>query len=98
MWNIVGHEWAVELLAARLEHGRAGPPVLFTGPDGVGRTTLARAYAQALNCTGDAPPCGRCRACTLIAGDRHPDVQIVTPQLGGKVVITEEIKVDQVRQ
>ena len=88
----------MELLAARLAHGRAGPPVLFTGPDGVGRTALARAYAQALNCTSAERPCGHCRACTLIAAGKHPDVQIVTPQIGGKVVITEEIKVDQVRQ
>jgi DNA polymerase-3 subunit delta' len=97
-WPVIGHEWAVALLAAQIAHGRAGAPLLFTGPEGVGRTTLARAYAQALICTGDAPPCGVCRACTLVAAGKHPDVTVVEPQQGGKVVITEEIKIDQVRQ
>jgi DNA polymerase-3 subunit delta' len=45
------------------------------GPEHVGRGTTARTFAQALNCENDAPPCGTCRACRLIAEDKHPDVE-----------------------
>jgi DNA polymerase-3 subunit delta' len=50
---------------------------LFTGPHAIGKTTLARKLAQALQCTSDARPCGQCPACQKIARDRHPDVQII---------------------
>ena len=49
-WSIIGHEWAVNLLAQSIASGRLSHAYLFTGPVQVGKTTLARAFAQAILC------------------------------------------------
>ena len=95
---IIGHEWAVRLLSNAVAHGRVGHAYLFTGPDRIGKMTLARAFAAALNCEA-APgerPCGQCRACRLIADDKHPDVRVVTPNFSERG--TPSIKIDAMRQ
>jgi len=56
---------------------------LFVGPARVGKGTLARELAQALNCQGDDPPCQECRQCRRIAAGIHADVQVVSVETGG---------------
>ena len=51
--QIIGHDWAVELLANSIRHDRVGHAYLITGLEQVGKTTLARAFAQALNCLAE---------------------------------------------
>lgn len=96
--EIVGHEWAVRLLSHAAAHDRAGHAYLFTGPDHIGKMTLARTFAAALNCVA-APgerPCGRCRACQLIAADKHPDVRVILPEVSERG--TASIKIDAMRR
>ncbi len=76
-WGLIGHEWAVRALARSIATNRVAHAYLFTGPHAIGKTALARALAQALECTGAHRPCGECPACQKIARNRHPDVQIV---------------------
>ncbi len=64
-------------LASSLVNERTTHAYLFTGPHAIGKTTLARALAQAWNCPSATYPCGECVACQKIARDRHPDVQII---------------------
>jgi DNA polymerase-3 subunit delta' len=92
-WPVVGHEWAVDHLDRAIRHGRMRHAYLFTGPSQIGKTTLARAFAMAINCTNETPPCGQCRACTLIARDRHPDITFVEAEQEGGT-----LKIDQVRE
>lgn len=97
--QIIGHEWAVEMLAAALRHDRIGHAYLITGSPHIGKTTLARLLAQALNCTHEdvaQRPCGVCRACTLIAKDHHPDVRMVMGEVSGRGRVT--LKIDQIRE
>lgn len=96
-WPIVGHEWAVELLRAGLAAQRLSHALLFTGPTQIGKTTLARAVAAALNCQSEQRPCGQCRSCRLVARDSHPDVRLVQAQAGkgGRDAI---LKIDQIRE
>lgn len=98
-WNdVIGHEWAVEMLKGGIENGRMGHAYLITGPDHVGKTTLARTFAMALNCEGEGgqKPCGTCRHCQLIAADRHPDVRLVVPDVSGRGKLT--LKIETIRQ
>ena len=61
-WPVIGHEWAVDLLERAILGDRLSHAYLLTGPAQVGKTTLARAFAQALLCeVGNGVPCGVCR-------------------------------------
>ena len=94
-WNLVGHNWAVDMLRRHVANGEARHAYLFTGPPGVGRRSLALRFAQALNCT--KPPasgefCGECRDCKQINAMQHPDLVVTQAESEGR-----DLKVDQVR-
>lgn len=73
---LVGQEHVVRALSNALEQQRLHHAYLFTGTRGVGKTTLARILAKALNCeTGiTATPCGVCSACVDIDKGRFVDL------------------------
>lgn len=79
-WGLIGHGWAVNLLANQLAIGRVSHAYLFTGLANIGKTTLATRLCQAINCTSPTPPCGECRACTLIGQGIHPDMHLIAPE------------------
>jgi len=74
--EMVGQEHVVRALTNALAQNRLHHAYLLTGTRGVGKTTLARIMAKALNCeTGvGANPCGRCAACTEIDAGRFVDL------------------------
>jgi len=91
LWPVVGHDWAVGLLQQAIRSGRLSHAYLFAGPPHVGKTTLARAFAQALECEqGSDVPCGACGACRRIADGRYPDVQVIAAE-------KNVIQIDRVR-
>ena len=94
-WDLIGHEWAVDMLKKHVANGTTRHAYLFCGPPGLGRRTLALRFAQALNCTtpSDAGiPCGTCRDCKGIESMQHADLSIVQAESEGGI-----LKVDQIR-
>lgn len=76
--DLVGQEHVVQTLRNAITQGRIAHAFLFTGARGVGKTTIARIMAKALNCLGrdgaSTEPCLQCAACEEIASGRDPDV------------------------
>ena len=73
--TLVGQHHVVRALTHALASGRLHHAYLLTGTRGVGKTTIARILARAVNCeTGvTAKPCGQCSACTGIEAGRFVD-------------------------
>lgn len=76
---IVGQRQARALLERALDGERVNHAYLFVGPAGVGKSTLAHAFARALNCQGEHRPCGSCRPCRLAARNLYPEMIVVEP-------------------
>ena len=72
--QIIGHDRTRAILSRALERDRLPPALLLSGPDGVGKKTLALAVAQAALCEGaPAPePCGACGTCRKISAAIDP--------------------------
>ena len=95
-WNLVGNEWAVDMLKKHVVNGTTRHAYLFAGPPGLGRRTLALRFAQALNCqTPIAPgvPCGECRDCRQLAAMQYADLTVIQADAEGGT-----LKVDQIRE
>jgi DNA polymerase-3 subunit gamma/tau len=91
--ELVGQEHAVRALGNALDSGRVHHALLFTGTRGVGKTTIARLLAKALNCeTGvSSHPCGVCSACKEIDEGRFIDLIEVDAASRTKVEDTREL-------
>ncbi len=74
--ELTGQDHVVRALTNALQQKRLHHAYLFTGTRGIGKTTVARILAKALNCQTEvtASPCGVCAACTEIDGGRFVDL------------------------
>lgn len=76
--EVIGQKHIVTTLENALRLGRVGQAYLLTGPRGTGKTTLARIFAKAINCSNrksaSAEPCNKCQHCLLMNEGRTLDV------------------------
>ncbi|MGX9728296.1 MAG: DNA polymerase III subunit delta' [Candidatus Electronema sp. VV] len=91
--QIIGQAKALSLLRRALNGGRLAHGYLFTGPDGVGKSTTARALTAKLLCEqkDSGRPCGFCPGCRKLAAGSHPDFLLIQPEGAG-------IKINQIRE
>lgn len=74
--SLVGQAHVVKALSHALDNQRLHHAYLFTGTRGVGKTTIARILARAVNCEQgiSRTPCGKCQACVEISQGRFVDL------------------------
>jgi DNA polymerase-3 subunit gamma/tau len=76
--EVIGQEHVTRTLQNALEQGRTAHGYIFSGHRGIGKTTVARILAAALNCRSSdhpvAEPCGVCESCTEIRAGNAVDV------------------------
>ncbi|MBN1265412.1 MAG: hypothetical protein JXA25_07960 [Anaerolineales bacterium] len=94
-WDLIGHQWAANILQQHILSGSVRHAYLFTGPEHVGKHRLALQFAQAINCRETSVPgvpCGQCRSCTLIQSYRHPDLHVLEKEEGRTTVRIEQVR------
>ena len=89
--EFAGMDAKMEQLMRSAQAGRIVHALLFSGPRGTGKRSMARLFAQAVLCASpNERPCGACPACKKCLNGAHPDVHVVAPE-------KNTIKVDQIR-
>ena len=82
--DVIGQEHVTRTLKNAIEQGRVAHGYIFSGHRGIGKTTVARILAMALNCRSTdhpvAEPCGVCESCTEIRAGNAVDVIELTPR------------------
>lgn len=74
--DVSGQDHIVRVLTGEIDTGRISHAYLFTGPRGTGKTSLAKIFAKAVNCTSrqGAEPCGKCDICRAGVTDNTTDI------------------------
>ncbi len=91
---VVGQEHVKEVLENAIRQDRLGHAYLFSGPRGVGKTTVARLLAMAVGCESqlETRPCGECGHCRAVREGRHPDVLEIDAASNNSVDDVRELK------
>ena len=92
--DVSGQEHIIKVLTGQIESGRIAHAYLFSGPRGTGKTSLAKIFARAVNCTErqNAESCGQCSACRETAAENPVDIVEIDAASNNGVDSVREIR------
>ena len=89
--DIVGHDKIKDHLQNSIRLNKVSHAYMFVGDKGVGKKTMAKAFAQTLQCeAGGITPCMKCKSCLQAVSGNQPDIRILTHEKA-------DISVDEIR-
>ncbi len=91
--EVLGQPKAKEMLSRAMASAKMSHAYLFRGPAGVGKKTMAHAFAATINCAAPVSheACGSCPSCQKFRSGNHPDFQMIAPE-------GASIKIQQIRE
>ena len=92
--EIIGQEHVVQTLINQINMGRVGHAYLFCGARGTGKTTAAKVFARAINCTSpkNGSPCGECEVCKKLESPSNLDILEMDAASNNKVENVRDIR------
>ena len=94
-WPLIGNSHIIEYLAKSIANNKVAGSYIFTGPDNLGKTTVANFFASSLICTAkdkkDAP-CGQCLPCQQAAKGIHGDIHLIKKDKEKKNISIEQVR------
>lgn len=107
-WPLVGNRQITEFLENSIKKSNISGTYIFNGPDNLGKTTLAKSFAQVLLCQGAEStclPCGTCQSCRQFSGSKketdreecesgesHGDLHIIKKEKDKKNISAEQVR------
>ena len=90
--EVVGQEHITKALANQIASGKLAHAYLFTGSRGIGKTSVARIFAKAVNCLNNqnGSPCGQCESCKRL--EQESDINVI------EIDAASNNRVDDVRE
>lgn len=92
--DVIGQQHITETLTNQIKNDRVSHAYLFTGSRGTGKTTCAKIFARAVNCTDatDGSPCGQCEVCRALSDAGNMDILEIDAASNNKVDEIREIR------
>ncbi|HHW71335.1 MAG TPA: DNA polymerase III subunit delta' [Clostridiales bacterium] len=88
--NVIGQSSLLDRFETMISSGRVAHAYLLAGPEGIGKTTMGKIFANMLLCTSSVDrPCGVCQSCMQFASGNHPDFIQLIPN--GKSIKVDDI-------
>ncbi len=89
--EVVGQDYIIKTLKNQIKTGKLSHAYLFCGPRGTGKTSTAKIFAKAVNCThsNDGNPCGMCAECVALNETNNTDILEIDAASNNRV---EEIR------
>ncbi|MCX7795275.1 MAG: hypothetical protein N2380_01950 [bacterium] len=93
MRDILGQKRAKRILENAIRQGKIPHFFIFTGPNGVGKVSMAKEFTMALNCisTDQSKPCRNCNICLSIINNKNPDFVLINNETIG-ITQTRELR------
>ena len=94
-WPLVGNRHIIEFLTKSISNNKITGSYIFTGPDNLGKTTVANYFARSLICqdtTKGILPCGTCPACQQAKKGIYGDISLIKKDKDKKNISIEQIR------